>query len=237
MNQALTDIHQHLLWGIDDGADSRETMHAMLREAHAQGIKAVVASSHAEPGFQPFDMGLYTERLCEAQSFCDSEKLDIRVLSGAEIMWTYQAPLSLRQGKLPTIGGTDYVLLELWRNITCQSARDAVNQLTRAGYCPVLAHPERYLTFLRSPKKLLRFRNETGALLQVNADTILNPQNFWERRFTEFLLKEGAVDAVASDAHNCVSRPVNMKKAYQWLITHTDEAYAKKLVTFGGEPV
>lgn len=235
MKQELTDIHQHLLWGIDDGADSREIMYSMLREAQRQGIITIVATSHARPGLQPFDMGLYTERLTEAQCFCKTEDLGICVLPGAEIAWTHQTPLALRQGRIPTMGGTDYVLLELWRNISWQAAQDAVKQLTRAGYCPVLAHPERYLAFIRSPKKTLQFRNETGALLQLNADTVLSPRNYWERRFTEYLLKEGAVDAIASDAHDCINRPVNMEAAYQWLTTHTDAAYAKELVTFGGE--
>jgi protein-tyrosine-phosphatase len=235
MKQELTDIHQHLLWGIDDGADSREIMYSMLREAQRQGIKTIIATSHARPGLQPFDMGLYTERLTEAQCFCKTEDLGICVLPGAEIAWTHQTPLALRQGKIPTMGGTDYVLLELWRNISWQAAQDAVKQLTRAGYCPVLAHPERYLAFIRSPKKTLQFRNETGALLQLNADTVLSPRNYWERRFTEYLLKEGAVDAIASDAHDCINRPVNMEAAYQWLTIHTDAAYAKELVTFGGE--
>lgn len=235
MKQELTDIHQHLLWGIDDGADSREIMYSMLREAQRQGIKTIVATSHARPGLQPFDMGLYTERLTEAQCFCKTEDLGICVLPGAEIAWTHQTPLVLRQGRIPTMGGTDYVLLELWRNISWQAAQDAVKQLTRAGYCPVLAHPERYLAFIRSPKKTLQFRNETGALLQLNADTVLSPRNYWERRFAEYLLKEGAVDAIASDAHDCINRPVNMEAAYQWLTIHTDAAYAKELVTFGGE--
>lgn len=235
MKQELTDIHQHLLWGIDDGADSKEIMYSMLREAQRQGIKTIVATSHARPGLQPFDMGLYTERLTEAQCFCKTEDLGICVLPGAEIAWTHQTSLALRQGRIPTMGGTDYVLLELWRNISWQAAQDAVKQLTRAGYCPVLAHPERYLAFIRSPKKTLQFRNETGALLQLNADTVLSPRNYWERRFTEYLLKEGAVDAIASDAHDCINRPVNMEAAYQWLTIHTDAAYAKELVTFGGE--
>ena len=235
MKQELTDIHQHLLWGIDDGAASRETMYSMLREAQRQGIKTIAATSHARPGLQPFDMGLYTERLTEAQCFCKTEDLGICVLPGAEIAWTHQTPLVLRQGRIPTMGGTDYVVLELWRNISWQAAQDAVKQLTRAGYCPVLAHPERYLAFIRSPKKTLQFRNETGALLQLNADTVLSPRNYWERRFTEYLLKEGAVDAIASDAHDCINRPVNMEAAYQWLTLHTDATYAKELVTFGGE--
>ena len=49
------------------------------------------------------------------------------------------------------------------------------------------------------------------------------------------MLQEGGVDAVASDAHNCENRPVNLEAAYQWLVLHTDVAYAQELVTFGGE--
>lgn len=188
-------------------------------------------------GFHPFNMELYTERLAEAQAFCNLEDLQIRLLPGAEIAWTCQVPMALQQGKIPTIGRTDYVLLEFWRDISWQAATDAVNQLTRAGYRPILAHPERYLIFLQSPKKVLRFRHETGVLLQVNANTILNPRNYRIHRFVEYMLQKDGVDAVASDAHNCVSRPVNLEAAYQWLIHHTDAAYARKLVTFGGELV
>ena len=230
----FTDIHQHLLWGMDDGADSPEMMHSMLREAHRQGIDAVVATPHAEPGFRPFDMGVYTERLTEAQNFCNSEKLGIRVLPGAEIAWTYQTPLALRQGKVPTISGTDYVLLELWRNIAWHTARDAVNQLTRAGFCPVLAHPERYMAFVFSPREAVRFRNETGVMLQINAASLLNPRNFAEKRFIRYLLNEHAVDAVATDAHDCVHRPVNLCAAHEWLTDNTDETYADILTSFGG---
>lgn len=237
MIHSMTDIHQHFLWGLDDGASSQVVMESMLREAHRQGIGAIVATSHAVPGFEPFDMGLYEERLAQAQDFCDRENLDLMLIPGSEIAWTYQTPMALRQRKIPTLGGTDYVLLELWRDISWHTAAGVVNQLTRAGFCPVLAHPERYLAFLLSPKKLLRFRNETGALLQVNAQTLVMPRNCLERRFTDYLLQEGALDAVASDAHDCTDRPVNMEAAYQWLTVHTDETNAKSLTTFGGELV
>ena len=230
----MTDIHQHLIWGIDDGAASPEVMKAMLRAAHNQGIETVVATVHAKPGFLPFDIGLYTERLTDAQCFCDAEKLNVRILPGAEIAWTYQTPLALRQERIPTLGKSDYVLLELWRSISWQSARDAVRQITRAGYYPVLAHPERYLAFAMSPKSAIRFRNETGALLQINADTLLGPRSCMERRFVQRLLRERAVDAIASDAHDCTDRPVNLKAACEWLEVNTDAVYAKELTTFGG---
>ena len=103
MKQELTDIHQHPIWGMDDGADSRETMFSMLREAHFQGIKTIVATTHAAPGFHPFNMELYTERLAEAQAFCNLEDLQIRLLPtmGNLIRQTgYKTPDAVPNGKV-----------------------------------------------------------------------------------------------------------------------------------------
>lgn len=234
MMQPMTDIHQHFLWGIDDGAATPEIMYNMLRTAHEQGIRTVVATPHAVPGLRPFDLALFRERLAEAQNFCKAETLNLRVLPGAEIAWTDQTALALRQGRIPTLGETDYVLLELWPNISWQTARNAVNQVIRAGYCPVLAHVERYRAFVMSPKAAIRFRDETGAMLQINADTLMNPRGYMGRRFCSILLNEGAVDAIATDAHDCMHRPVNLRAAHKWLTANTDEKYANKLTSFGG---
>jgi protein-tyrosine phosphatase len=234
MKQSMTDIHQHLLWGMDDGAQTPELMQDMLRQSHRQGIRTVVATPHAVPGLIPFDLGLCRERQAEAQHFCDTEGLNMKVLLGAEIAWTVQAALSLRQSRIPTLGDTDYILLELWRDVTWREAQDAVRQLTGAGYCPVLAHPERYRAFLMSPKQTIRFREETGVLLQLNASTLLNPKGILQRRFIRMLTEARAADAVASDAHGCAERPVNMAAARDWLISNTDEAYAAQVTSFNG---
>ena len=235
MTYGLTDIHQHLLWGLDDGPKTEQGTQDMLREADAQGIRQVAATCHACPGFMPFDIGAYRERLARAQDFAKQENLGVTVLPGAEIAWTYQTAEALRQGMYPTLGGTDYVLLELWRDISLQAARDAVNQLIRAGYCPVLAHVERYRCFSWWPKQALRLRVETGALMQVNAATLLHPHGPVERHFVRTMLKEHGLDAIATDAHGTPARPINLRQAHDWLVQHTDADYARALTTFAGE--
>lgn len=234
MVHPMTDIHQHLLWGIDDGAETSEVMQAMLLDANSQGICTVAATPHAQPGICSFDMGVYHERLSEAKAFSEAQKLNVRVIPGAEVAWTWQTVSALRRGTVPTLGDTDYVLIELWRNISWQMAKDAVHQLIRAGFCPVLAHVERYLAFQLSPKMVMRLSHDTGALLQVNAETLLHPHGLLERRFVKTLLREQSIDVIATDAHNCKERPVNLKNAYEWLAAHTDEAYARHLTNFGG---
>lgn len=235
MTYGLTDIHQHLLWGLDDGAKTPEIMQGMLREAHRQGIVQIAATCHVCPGMEPFDIGLYRERLAEANAFCKQEDLDVTVFSGAEVAWTYQTESALRRGSVPTLGSTDYVLLELWRDISLQEAKHAVRSLIRAGYCPVLAHVERYRCFTWFPQQAMRLREETGAWFQVNASTLLKPQGMLEKRLIRRLLSDGGLDVVASDAHGNAARPLNLRQAHAWLVQHTDADYARALTTFHGE--
>ena len=230
----MTDIHQHLLWGLDDGAKNPDIMFQMLHQSHKQGIRAVVATPHVLPGLEPFDIGLCRERQAEAQHFCDRNGMNLKVHLGAEISWTHQTVLSLRRSRIPTLGDTDYVLLEFWRDVSWQVAADAVRQLIGAGYCPVLAHPERYRAFLMSPKKALLFRAEYGVLYQLDADAMMNPRGVLQRRFVRTLINERAADAVASDAHGSHERPVNLLAARNWLIANTDEEYASQITNFEG---
>lgn len=235
MTQLMTDIHQHLLWGLDDGAKTPDIMHEMLHEAHSQGIGQIAATCHVCPGMMPFDAGAYRERLAEAQAYCRRENLNVSVFSGAEVAWTYQTVQALRQGNVPTLGSTDYVLLELWRDVSLQEARQAVRSLMAAGYCPVLAHVERYRCFTWFPGQAVRFREETGALFQMNAAMLLQPQGYIEKRFAKHMLDRHSLDAVATDAHGNAARPVNLRAAYEWLVQHTDESYARAMTTFSGE--
>ena len=236
MKKPLTDIHQHLLWGLDDGAKSSEIMQKMLGKAARQGITRIAATPHATPGFEPFDMGKYRERLAEAQSFCKTNDLSIKIFPGAEVMWTYQTVTALRQGAVPTLAGTDHVLLELPYTCTLNEAREAVQALRRAGYLPVLAHVERYRCFSWSPRDAVKFHEQTGAAFQMNAGTLLYPHGLMEKHFVRVMLDEYCLDAVATDAHGRPERPINLRAAYKWLRENTDADYADELVNFLGDP-
>ena len=89
---------------------------------------------------------------------------------------------------------------------------------------PILAHTERYTTLGRHPKAALTLREELGLAFQVNCGTIIAPKGFWQQRFIKALLKEGALDHIATDAHNVSTRPVRMKEAIAALARQGAEA-------------
>lgn len=235
MSHLLTDFHMHILWGMDDGPSAPEGMHRMLEEAHAQGYRRIFATPHVCPGIAAFDREKYMLRLNEAREYCLSHGLNIDIQPGAEVAWTYQTAEALRSAGAPVMGGTYYVLLELWPNISYQEALRAVRTLNSAGYTPVLAHVERYRCFLWAPRKALLFREETGALFQMNAQTLLRPGTLARFRMRNLFIKKQAIDVVASDAHGTPFRPVNLHQAYEWLLVHSNEEYAKKVTSFPSE--
>ena len=91
---------------------------------------------------------------------------------------------------------------------------------------PILAHTERYTALVRHPKAALALREELGLAFQINCSTIIAPKGFWQQRFIKTLLKEGALDHIATDAHNVTTRPVRMKEAIAALARYGADANA-----------
>lgn len=80
-----------------------------------------------------------------------------------------------------------------------------------AGYIPVIAHVERYECL--SDISRIEDLQELGALIQVNADSVLGIDGRHFKRYTKKLLKAGLVDVIASDSHGTKERVCNMKNA------------------------
>ena len=45
-----TDIHSHILPGVDDGAADMEETMSMLKAAYEQGVRTIIATPHYIPG-------------------------------------------------------------------------------------------------------------------------------------------------------------------------------------------
>lgn len=221
----ICDIHHHIVWGIDsDGPQTLQDSIIMLRAAAADGISAIITTPHVMPGITPFDFALYREHLSALQSWCRDQGQGLRLYPGAEIFYTPMTVQYLGEGRVPTMNGTAYVLVEFDPDERYEQIRKACAELTAHGYIPILAHTERYTALVHHPKAALALREELGLAYQVNCSTIIAPKGFWQQRFIKVLLKEGALDIVATDAHNVTTRPVRMKEAITVLARQGAEA-------------
>ncbi len=200
----MIDMHCHILPGCDDGAAFPEDSLAMARGLAAAGFSRVVATPHLQEGLWGWDDA--GERLLPAvealQKALREEAIPLEVLPGAEVRYTQALLPRLSQGKaLPTLGGTDYLLLELSLLHPAPPAFEQDLFLLQARGCrPVLAHPERCLCFLEEPHRLTALALR-GVLFQVNLGSLTGCFGEESRRLALWLLRSGVVNFFGTDAH------------------------------------
>ena len=72
-----TDIHCHVIWGVDDGAQTEEETQKMLRDAAADGIDRIIVTSHVTPGVYRFPEDVFQRHFARAEEYIRQEGLGI----------------------------------------------------------------------------------------------------------------------------------------------------------------
>lgn len=212
----FVDLHHHLIYGVDDGAQSLEDMQKMILRADGEGVTDIVCTSHVTPGYEPFPKEKYAAHLAEAEGFIREQGIGMRLHQGCEVLYTDAAARLVREGHYPTLAGSDVVLVEFAPDAPLRELMAAASSFGMAGYSVLFAHVERY-DALRSLKNVRKLREEYGVYMQMNANTIINKKGFFTERWVKHMLGDGYIDCVATDAHNLTSRVCRMRKCHEVL--------------------
>ena len=230
MPLAFIDIHHHILYGVDDGPKTCQGMFQMLKAAHEDGIRTIIATPHIAPGMKPFNVESFESKVLEARCYCKENGYDLDVQLGSEILYNFYAERLLSERRIPTLAGSNKVLLEFHEKVGYDELERAIQTTLRCGLLPVLAHVERYNKILFSPYKLRQLKDKYQVFLQIDSDCLLNEHRYVTYRVMKQLLNKGLIDFLASDAHNTDKRKSNMTKAYRKLVEVVGEDYADQLV-------
>lgn len=198
----LIDIHCHILPGVDDGSHDKKQSCRMLDLAWKNGITTIIATPHYMPeGRHPS-----VDKLCglvdELQDYADRQYYDITIYEGNEIYYHKEVPDLLQEGKILTLAGSRYVLVEFSPADEARYIRNALADIQSAGYDPILAHVERYMSLCKKPYDHIKELRDMGVLIQVNANSIEGKMGPVSKNVTRDLLKKQWVDFVATDAHS-----------------------------------
>lgn len=207
----MTDIHAHILPGIDDGAPDMRQSLQMAELAVGSGVKTVVATPHCidyAPTKNFWDARL-AERIENFRSRLKDEKIPLEILPGMEIFGTERTPELLRRGKLIGLNRSNYPLIEFAFYGYGAEATDILQEIVDMGMRPIVAHPERYDYILRQPS-ILNIWAEMGCLLQINKGSLLGNFGEREQRLAFELVDRGFAFCVASDAHRSNRRTTQM---------------------------
>lgn len=230
----FTDIHHHLIWGVDDGAEAFEATQRMVDESVADGVTHIVCTPHMTPGVYPFDTETFDRHLQQTKEYIASRHYDLRLDTGGEVLYTDSMVRFLHEGRLPAYGTGRYILTEFSPDDSWQRITTALSGICGAGYRPVIAHVERCLN-LKKTDQLLFLKREYGALLQVNARTVLRKPPFFQRKYYTQLIEDGFTDFISTDTHDYPGRETCMTKAYEALTERIGKEQADRLCRTNAE--
>lgn len=223
----FTDIHAHVVYGVDDGPKTAQDMRDLLDDAHAQGITRIFATSHMEPGVHPFPEEDYAARLEEGCRYCAEQKYDLKLIPGAELLYTPAMDAFIRDRRLNPLGDSMNVLVEFMPDISADETQWALEQLEDQGYQTVLAHIERYECMKGTfPARL---KKNFSVQYQINCRSVIESDQLLRGRRVRKLLDAGLVDYVATDMHRRAGRPPRMAEAFETLVRRYGTEAAERL--------
>lgn len=219
---AIVDFHNHLMPGVDDGAQTVEETTEALEAFRADGVGLVVATPHVDASLTLQPAAL-SDRMAELDrayvdlQACARELGSIAVNRGVELLLDVPEP-NLEDERV-RLGGGKFFLTEFpFMTVPPESAR-VIRGICNSGYTPIIAHPERYQN-LYDIELAAQWKN-AGALLQVNGGSLLGRYGPEARRIGMELLERGWVDFLCSDYH---ARGTPMVAQYRDLLESMDAA-------------
>lgn len=210
----MTDLHTHILPGMDDGSKNTETSLAMLQSEYKQGVDTVVLTPHFYR-----DMEKPSEFLRRRAAARDALWSAMDALSAEERRALPQLRLGSEVAWVPGMAdwnelrelcyeGTSFLLLEPpfhpWDDGFFNDLYDLMNR----GVTPVIAHIDRYLSAqkARALQQLFALRLPT----QISAEPFLHLHS---RGRMLRCITEGRAQLLISDCHDLTRRPPNLGAA------------------------
>jgi len=193
----MIDLHSHILPEQDDGARNLQDSLAMARMAVDSGVTAMVATPHCVSDRSREVYGAW-QLLREA---LEESGIPLRLLLGMEIFGTPDTLRLLQEGKMFTLNGSRYPLVEFSFCSDGSEESRILRSLCNAGYQPMVAHPERYRYIQENPR-ILNSWYRMGCLLQVNKGSLLGRFGHTAQVTAVELVERGFAAVVASDAHS-----------------------------------
>ena len=210
----MIDVHLHILPGVDDGPATLDDALSLARSLVQEGVQMAVATPHYNDEYPQLPAREIRERVGDLQRELDRHAIPLRLLAGHEALIQPGLVADVQSGRLATLNGSRYLLLELWNSSWMPETERVIFDLRVLGIVPVLAHPERYLAIQQDSNRL-KALIEQGVLAQLTAGSLVGMQGKTARKCAETLLKRGLIHCIASDAHGPGRRPPAIRQGMQ----------------------
>lgn len=195
-----TDVHSHLIPGIDDGAQTMEDSIALLSRFQDLGYQKVITTPHVMSDYYRNDRDTIVRGCDQLRNAATEAGLSIDIDCAAEYYLDLEFMDMIKPGELLTFGD-GYVLFELSFMSEPPMLEKAIFELQLAGYKPMLAHPERY-AFWHQNFERYQEMIDRGVQLQLNINSLTGHYSPPVKKVAQQLIREGMISLVGSDCHH-----------------------------------
>jgi tyrosine-protein phosphatase YwqE len=195
-----TDIHSHLIPGIDDGAQTIEDSLTLINEFRSLGYLGIVTTPHIKSDYFPNTPEINNGGLKRLHDALSERSINFSVRAAAEYYVDERFIEMLESGPLLTIRNNE-LLIEFSFMFEPMNLHDILFKIQTKGYKPIIAHPERYNYYHQKPQVLRELR-ERGCLLQLNTIALTGYYGKGVKDLAERLLQDGLYDYCGSDMHH-----------------------------------
>jgi tyrosine-protein phosphatase YwqE len=218
-----TDMHSHLVPGIDDGSDSLETSVELISGMVELGYQKIITTPHIQGEFYKNTPHTILSGLERVKRELKKQNITVEMEAAAEYLIDDQFESKYKEGELLTFGDK-YLLVEMSYFNEHPRLKEFLFDLQIEGYRIILAHPERYSYWFRNFKKYEELKDR-GIFFQINITSLAGYYSSDVKKMAEKFVDEQMVDFAGTDMHN-----INYLEA---LRRSCSEKYVKKLIDSG----
>lgn len=194
------DIHSHLLYGIDDGAQTPEDTLYLISGLQKLGIKQFVTTPHIIQYVWENTTKTINNRHEDVQKLLAENESIVPIKAAAEYLMDEHFVELFQTNQLLTLKD-NYVLVEMsYINAPIQ-LYNILFDLQVAGYKPLLAHPERY-QFLHNNYNEYTKLKKAGCEFQLNLLSLVGYYGEGVFETAKKLLKDGFITYTGTDTHH-----------------------------------
>ncbi len=194
-----TDMHSHLIPGIDDGSPDMETSIALIKEFKQMGYSKIITTPHVMSDYYKNTPEIILGGLEKVREELKKQNIEIELHAAAEYNLDDGLDKLIDENKILTFGD-QHVLFELPFMQEPRNVQEIVFKLQTNGYKPILAHPERYGFWYKDFEKYEELKAK-GVLLQLNLLSLTGHYSTETKKVAERMVDENLVDLVGTDCH------------------------------------
>ena len=196
-----TDIHSHVLPGIDDGSPDVETSIRLIKGMYDTGIRKMVATPHVISDLYrntPESIHKALELLKPAML---EAGIPMELTAAAEYMIDDHFMQLLHQRSPLLTLHKNIILTEISYMTPPSNLEEMAFTIITEGYLPIMAHPERYSYYHHDHDAYYRLI-ELGFVLQVNLLSLTGYYGKAVAKAARFILDKGLAALVGTDLHH-----------------------------------